>query len=106
MQRTVKKLSRLEGKVYVYLADENIAKQFLQDAEFEGFRFRKIKPTDNGWSSIIAVGKNKQLSYVGFVGHMAFQYPSGVNGNFYRVDYKKYIDGDEDFAYKEKGYCS
>lgn len=97
MNRTVKQLSKLNGKVYVYLEDEKIAKQFMQDAEAEGFRFGKIKPTENGISNIIAIEENKQLSYVGFVGHMAFQCPSGVEGNFYRIDYKKYINGDKDF---------
>lgn len=90
MNRTVEQLSKLNGKVYVYLEDEKIAKQFMQDAEAEGFRFGKIKPTENGISNIIAIEENKQLSCVGFIGHMAFQCPSGVEGNFYRIDYKKY----------------
>ena len=97
MNRTVEQLSKLNGKVYVFLEDENIAKQFMQNAEAEGFRFGKIKPTENHTSNIISVEKNKQLSFVGFVGRMAFQCPSGVEGNLFRVDYKKYINDDEDF---------
>lgn len=89
----------MDGKIYVYLADKRIAKIFLQNAESEGFKFGNIKPTENGWSNIIAVEKRKQLCYVNFVGYMAFQYPSGVEGNFYRIDYKKYISGDDEYYY-------
>ena len=95
--RTVENLTKLNGKIYVYLADVNIAKQFLQDAESEGFRFGKIKPTENRCSNIIAIEKNKQLSYVNFIGHIAFQCPSGVNENFYRVDYNRYVNGYENY---------
>lgn len=98
-ERTIENLTNLKGKVYVYLADERIAKSFLTNAENEGFIFGAIKPTENGWSNIIAVEKHKQLSYVNFVGHMAFQCPSGVVENFYRIDYKKYISGDDDYYY-------
>lgn len=100
MQRTIKELSKLKGKVYVYLADGKIAKIFLQNAESEGFKFGNIKPTENEWSNIIAVEKRKQLSYVNFVGHIAFQCPSGVEGNFHRIDYKKYISGDDEYNYE------
>lgn len=37
--RNVTELSKLNGKVYVYLRDEVIARRFLQDAENEGFTF-------------------------------------------------------------------
>ena len=37
--RNVTELSKLNGKVYVYLGDEVIARRFLQDAENEGFTF-------------------------------------------------------------------
>lgn len=99
MKRTIKELSKLKGKVYVYLKDEKTAKIFLKNAELEEFKFNRIKPTENKRSNIIAVKARKQLSYVGFVGHMAFQCPSGVEGNFYRIDYKKYISGDDEYYY-------
>lgn len=100
--RTIKNLREsLKGKIYIYLENEQICKRFLQDAENEGYMFGKIKPTENGGDDIIALENKNQLSYVGFVGHMAFQCPSGVEGNFYRVDYKKYINGNNNFFVDE-----
>ena len=44
--RNVTELSKLKGKVYVYLRDEVIADKFLRDAENEGFTFGDgAKPT-------------------------------------------------------------
>lgn len=92
------------GKVYVYLNSETIGRRFLEDAEKEGYRLGKTRPAQSGSSDIIALEHGKQLSFVGFVGHMAFQCPSGVSGKFYRVDYERYINGDENFFFSEKLY--
>lgn len=91
----------IKGKIYIYLDNEKIGKQFLQDAEDEGYKFGKIKPTDNSWSNIIALGKHKHISYVGFVGHVAFQC-GGNNKDLTRVDYEKYVNGDRNFLFKNK----
>ena len=90
----------IKGKIYIYLDNAKIGKQFLQDAEDEGYRFGNIKPTDNTWSNMIALRKRKQLSYVGFVGHVAFQ--CGSNGDLTRVDYEKYINGSKNFLFENK----
>lgn len=101
--RTLTELrNNLKGKIYIYLEDRTICKQFLNDAENEGFHFGKIKPTDSDGADIIALEKGKQLSYVGFVGHMAFQCPSGVEGSFYRIDYRKFANGDRVYTYSGK----
>lgn len=91
----------LPGRIYVYLGNEKICQRFLQDAEKEGYLFGQIKPTESGGSNIIALEKRKQLSHVGFVGHMAFQCPSGVKGEFYRIDYEKYVNGEKDFFFSD-----
>ncbi len=87
----------INGRIYIYLADQDICKKFLKDAEAEGYRFGKVRPTESECADIIALEKNKQLSYVGFVGHMAFQCPSGVEGAFYRIDYRKFSSGNNDY---------
>lgn len=92
--------SSIKGKIYIYLDNEKIGKQFLQDAEDEGYMFGKIKPTDNTWSNIIALENRKHISYVGFVGHVAFQ--CGGSGDLTRVDYEKYVNGDRNFLFKNK----
>lgn len=85
----------LQGRVYVYLKDKNTCIQFFEQAEKEGFRFGK-KPSENPTDNIIALEYNKQLSYVGFVGHMASQ--CGSNHSRVIVDYEKYISGAEIFV--------
>ena len=87
----------ISGRIYIYLANEQIGKQFLIDAEAEGYHFGSIKPTDNSWSNIIALEPNKQLSYVGFVGRICFQCNGGNSGNLTRIDYEKYLNGNKDF---------
>ena len=39
VKRTVRALSRYEGRVYVYLKDHRVGEQFLRTAESEGFTF-------------------------------------------------------------------
>jgi hypothetical protein len=101
--RTINSLrENLNGKIYIYLKDRQICERFLQDAENEGYLFGKIKPTETDGADIIALEKSKQLSYVGFVGHMAFQCPNGVQGDFYRVDYSKYVNDEKDYFFETK----
>ena len=103
MNRTIENLrNTVGGRIYIYLDNEKIGKRFMQDAENEGYRFGKIKPTENGWSDIIALESKKQLSYVGFVGHVCFQCNGGDNGNLTRIDYEKYVNGDKNFIFKGK----
>lgn len=91
----------LKGKVWVYLKDEETCRRFYEDAEQEGFLFGKYLPTDAGIDDIIAIHKDKTLAHVGSVGHMAFHAPSSVDGGLLRIDYAKYIAGDENFYYSE-----
>lgn len=103
MNRTIDDLrSIISGKIYIYLANEKIGKQFMQDAESEGYRFGKIKPTENGRSNIIALESKKQLSYVGFVGHMNFRCNGGSDEGLTRIDYEKYVNGDKNFLFYGK----
>ena len=67
-------LSTYTGKIYVYLATEDVGKQFLQDAENEGFTFCDgIKPTARTPANIMAVNRDNTINYVGTVGRIAFQ---------------------------------
>ena len=102
-KRTLEELRRsLNGKVYIYLKDTETCKRFLRDAENEGYGFGNIKPTENSTDDIIALEHRKQLSYVGFVGRVAWQCNGGTNasGKFHRIDYDKYVNGDDDFYFK------
>lgn len=91
-QTAISNLLNLKGRVYVYLADEETGKQFMQQAEIEGFTFKDgVKPTQRDWEGILALNRDLTLNYVGFVGHMAFGAKAKKIGKekLIRYDYKK-----------------
>lgn len=88
-----------KDKIVVYLANERVGKQFLKDAEEEGFRFGAIKPTEQTWSDIIAVHKNKGLGFMGFIGHIQF-YQSN-DDRIVRVDYERCKSGERNYFYRK-----
>ena len=70
---TITELSQLNGRVYVYLPSDELAEQFMRQAEAEGFTFGDgHKPTDRDPATVIAVNPNHTINYVGFIGMMAF----------------------------------
>lgn len=86
-------LSTYTGKIYVYLATEDIGKQFLQDAENEGFTFCDgIKPTARTPANIMAVNRDCTINYVGTVGRIAFQAANKIgNDPLVKIDYRDVI---------------
>ena len=97
--RNVTELSKLNGKVYVYLRDEVIARRFLQDAENEGFTFGDgEKPTARPGNNLYVVNCDWTISHVGWAGHMAFRSAKRVGEQeLIRVDYEKYLLGEEEY---------
>ena len=95
--RNVTELSKLNGKVYVYLKDEVIARRFLQDAEDEGFTFGDgERPTARPGNNLYVVNRNWTISHVGWAGRMAFQSAKYVGEQeLIHVDYEKYMLGEE-----------
>ena len=94
MSKTVKALAGLKGRVYVYLANQEIASRFLQDAENEGFIFEDgAKPTSRACDTVMAINHNHTINYVGAVGHIAFGSGTTQIGNedLIRVDYRQYV---------------
>lgn len=70
---SIKNLSQLKGRVYVYLSTEEIKEEFLRDAIAEGFTHGDGIPlTERPLSNIMAVNPNHTLNYVGSIGRMAF----------------------------------
>lgn len=86
-------LSTNAGKVYVYLATEEVCKQFLKDAEDEGFTFTDgMKPTQKHTSDILAVNPDFTINYVGTIGHIAFQATRRIcNQKMIRIDYREFM---------------
>ena len=63
-ERTLTALrNSFDGKVYIIIKGDELQKQFLKDAESEGFHFGTNKPTDSSTDDVIALEPNKQLSY-------------------------------------------
>lgn len=91
---TIKQLAtEINGRVYVYLADERIGKRFLEDAEKAGFTFCDgVKPTERDLDSIYALNQDMTINYVGFVGHMAYGSANSIAGKpLVKVDYRDFI---------------
>lgn len=86
-------LSTNNGRIYVYLATTSIGKQFLQDAENEGFTFCDgIKPTARTPANIMAVNRDNTINYVGTVGRIAFQAANKIgNDPLVKIDYRDVI---------------
>lgn len=86
-------LSTYTGKIYVYLANEDVGKQFLLDAENEGFTFCDgIKPTARTPANIMAVNRDNTINYVGTVGRIAFQAANKIgNDPLVKIDYRDVI---------------
>ena len=86
-------LSSNKGRIYVYLATTSIGKQFLLDAENEGFTFGDgEKPTKRKPASIMAINRDCTINYVGTVGRIAFQATNKIgNDPLVKIDYRKVI---------------
>lgn len=94
MSHTIKKLSQMNGRVYVYFKTNILCRQFLIQAEREGFTFQDgAKPTERHISDVIAVNKDYTINYVGTIGHIAFGSKVKKIGdeNLIRIDYEEYI---------------
>ena len=102
--RNITELSKLPGKVYVYLNDPATTEKFLQAAEAEDFIFGDgAKPTSHPGNDLYAVGLDHTISHCGFTGHMAFQSAKTVGGQkLIRVDYEKYLAEEEDYLFSRK----
>lgn len=93
--RTITNLINHEKHVYVILATKELCRQFLIQAEWEGFTVGENgKPTEIEYADVLAVLPDKKLCHLGFVSRMALH---SNHKNVVRVDYEKYINGDKHF---------
>lgn len=98
--RTIRALGQLDGRVYVYLADEVTGRHFLEAAQAEGFTFSDgVLPTQRHYAEIMAVNEDGTLHYVGAVGRIAFG--SGAKrvgeSSLLRVDFQRYAAGEREY---------
>lgn len=98
--RSVTELSKLRGKVYVFLKNEVVAGKFLRDAETEGFTFGDgVKPTSRPGNNLYVVNKDWTISHVGLAGHIAFKSAKTIGDQkLIRIDYEKYLLAEDAFS--------
>lgn len=92
---SIKELSKFNGRVYVYLTDDEVGNTFMKQAESEGFTFGDgVKPTKRNYNRIMAVNDNQTINYVGAIGHMAYGNGAKTVGDklLIRVNFKEYIE--------------
>ena len=102
--RTIKDLIRDGERTYVYLSDDETGKRFLQNAEKEGFTFGDgVKPTEREYATVMAIGADGTIGYVGAIGFTAFASGAAKIGKDFlvRIDYRKYICGEEGYSIKD-----
>ena len=87
---TLKELvSNSTKPVYVHLSDSKAAKQFLIDAENQGFVFSDgVKPTEKHISDFFSVHSDMTINYIGAIGRIAYQCKAG---NIICIDYAEKI---------------
>ena len=93
--KTITEISQLDGRVYVHLATQELALQFLRQAEEEGFTFRDgAKPTSRGATEVMAVNADRTINYVGFAGHIAYQSGAKAVGQrrLIKVEFDPFMD--------------
>ena len=99
--RTIKALTDLQGRVYLYLPDSAIREQFEIDAMEEGVTYKDGVPlTERALDSIMALNEDMTVNFVGMAGRMHFHQvskPETRPTRLVRVDYGRYAAGCEDY---------
>ncbi len=89
-------LSRLDAKIYVHLPTPDLGKDFMEQAEAEGFTFFDgAKPTSRPDESFVCLNPDHTLSFIGTFGRMS--YGSGTSSTYckplIRVEYGELLEG-------------
>lgn len=93
--RTIKQLVGKEQKVYIVLKNKAIQYRFMSDAEYEGITFGdNVKPTERSIDDIMALRSDGTICYLGWAGRMCYH---NRKRNILRVDYEKYISGEDNY---------
>ena len=95
--RTLTELLKTNEKVFIRLANDNLKRKFMQQAEAEGFVYQGKNPTESQAESVMIIHKDYTLGkLVGFAAHMQYYTcPKEM-----RIDYARYINGLDDYNYK------
>lgn len=94
--RTIKELINGEKKVYIFLRTKAIRYRFMSDAEREGITYEdKVEPTERQVDDIMALNPDGTICFIGLVGRICYH---AGGDTVIRVDYERYIDGQEKYT--------
>ena len=107
--RTIKNLINHERKVYISMRNRAIRYRFMSDAEREGITYGDgVTPTERHVDPVMALRADGTICFVGWAGMMAYRM---CGSEIIRIDYEKYVDGDECYVinpdkydFKKKSY--
>ena len=89
---------KTDKKVYIYLQNKATEYRFMSDAEREGITYGDgVKPTERPVDDIMALNSDGTISFLGWAGRMAYHYSKDT---VKRIDYERYICGDNDYLTK------
>ena len=92
--RTIKQFIGQANHIYFKMSNREVCKQFYEQAAKEGLLFGGINPTYKETTDLVALLSNGEICYVGWAGRMCYH---NRKQNILRVDYEKYILGEEDY---------
>ena len=94
MSKTIRELSQMNGRVYIFLRTPELGRRFLLQAEQEGFTFGDgEKPTARQYAEVMAVNRDITINYVGTNGRIAYGGGAVKIGSepLIRIDYEKLL---------------
>ncbi len=94
MSKTIRELSEINGRVYIFLRTPELGRRFLLQAEQEGFTFGDgEKPTARQYAEVMAVNRDITINYVGTNGRIAYGGGAVKIGSepLIRIDYEKLL---------------
>lgn len=94
MSKTIRELSEINGRVYIFLRTPELGRRFLMQAEQEGFTFGDgEKPTARQYAEVMAVNRDITINYVGTNGRIAYGGGAVKIGSepLIRIDYEKLL---------------
>ena len=88
-------------RIYLYLGDQDGFNFFKEHASDEGITFGDGKNlSEKPYDDVLALNEDLTVNYIGRFGHTAFRHPEASSRYIVRVDYRKYIEGDQNYLYQ------
>ena len=90
-----------EFRIYLYLGDREGFNLFTENAAKEGVSFGDGRNlSEKKYDDVLALNEDLTVNYVGMYGHMAFKHPEASSRYIVRIDYAKFLAGDENYMYQ------